>query len=208
MLQSNTWSPIPGMKQLKECFPELLPTCIDILIITFYCSQTQPSVPQNCGGKFVHLTNVVGWVVWTNGWCAGIFVPSPCRLWPQVFTQEEPQVCISTRPPARDQSLTATLDLLLDLIVWPDPPGDHSLAAMLPHLSQGWDTETRPLQERHPKQGWIDNMCKGYSIWNPQGRRTGKKPGRPPPHILFFFADAPPHTFFFFFCRPPSRIFW
>ncbi len=45
--------------------------------------------------------------------CAGIFVSSPCRLWPRVCTQEEPHVFIVTRTPmtpARDQSHRPTPD--------------------------------------------------------------------------------------------------
>ena len=52
--------------------------------------------------------------------CDGIFVSSPCRLWPRICTQEEPHVCIATRPPTRDQShrLTpiCTLSLPLSLL--------------------------------------------------------------------------------------------
>ncbi len=42
--------------------------------------------------------------------CAGIFVSSPFRLWPQVGTQEEAHFCIPTRTPAPDQSHRLTPD--------------------------------------------------------------------------------------------------
>ncbi len=70
--------------------------------------------PASCGvytgqghGDAVHLQ------------CAGISFHPLSHVAPGMHTGE-PQVCIATRPPARDHSHTATPDLLSELIVWPD----------------------------------------------------------------------------------------
>ena len=67
--------------------------------------------------------------------CESILSP-PCHLLPRVCTQEEPHIRVGSRTPAPGQGHRLTLDLLLELSVWPNPARDYHLW-FLEHMKLG-----------------------------------------------------------------------